>query len=224
MAARRSTGLGMPVAAMVTALLFAGLFSWKYLVVPRLLLRPPPLMTAGAAMAGPIVPDQRPAIPQVPHNLLGNGKFAEGFTAWDYWPATQDAADACRVVVTPGRAGQVSALRIANPSGALVGMQQRIAVTSGAVYRLGATVRSTATINPNILFGGRLAFYLPPQKERQIVWMSECTNWWSRTTTFTNHVTGIATIYVHMGYGRVSSTGEFTDVRLEALAGHTDTK
>jgi hypothetical protein len=53
--------------------------------------------------------------------------------------------------------------------------------------------------------------------EHRIAWMNEHTNWWRNTTTLTNHVTGIATIYVHMDCGNVSSTGEFTDTRLEAL-------
>jgi hypothetical protein len=35
---------------------------------------------------------------------------------------------------------------------------------------------------------------------------------------FTNQVTGMAVVYVHMGYGKVASTGEFSDVRLERIA------
>ncbi len=48
--------------------------------------------------------------------------------------------------------------------------------------------------------------------------MSECTDWWRRQVEFTNQVTGTAVVYVHLGYGKVASTGEFSDIRLERIA------
>jgi hypothetical protein len=36
---------------------------------------------------------------------------------------------------------------------------------------------------------------------------------------FTNSVTGVGALYVHMGYGNVASTGDFADIRLEKVIG-----
>ena len=47
--------------------------------------------------------------------------------------------------------------------------------------------------------------------------MSEYNHWWKKDLIFTNQVSGIATLYVHMGYGGVASTGEFTNIRLELI-------
>jgi len=79
-------------------------------------------------------------------------------------------------------------------------------------------VCSTVTNNPNILFGGRIAFWQKGQKEKQIIWMSEFNKWWKKELIFTNQVTEITTVYIHMGYGNIASTGEFTNISLEKLA------
>jgi hypothetical protein len=34
---------------------------------------------------------------------------------------------------------------------------------------------------------------------------------------FTNQVTGTAVVYVHLGYGKVATTGEFGAIRLERV-------
>jgi len=34
---------------------------------------------------------------------------------------------------------------------------------------------------------------------------------------FTNQVSGIAIVYVHMGYGNVASTGEFANISLKRI-------
>jgi hypothetical protein len=99
----------------------------------------------------------------------------------------------------------------------MVGVQQPVSLVSGAIYRLSAKVRSTATIDSSVIFGGRVALYLPPQPEQAIVWVTENTNWWSRPLAITNTVTGVGALYVHMGYGGVASTGEFADVTLEKV-------
>jgi len=67
------------------------------------------------------------------------------------------------------------------------------------------------------LFGGRVGFYIPNQKEKQIVWMSEHNKWWQKQLVFTNQIDGTACLYVHMGYGNISSTGEFTNISLEEM-------
>ena len=42
---------------------------------------------------------------------------------------------------------------------------------------------------------------------------------WHKELIFTNQVTGIATVYIHMGYGNISSIGEFTNISLEEIDG-----
>ncbi|MEA3496282.1 MAG: hypothetical protein U9R42_09630, partial [Bacteroidota bacterium] len=69
----------------------------------------------------------------------------------------------------------------------------------------------------NIFFGGKLAFFIPGQKEKQIIRISEYNQWWRKELIFTNQVSGIATVYVHIGYGNVASTGDFTNIRLEEI-------
>ena len=90
-------------------------------------------------------------------------------------------------------------------------------MSSGNVYQLSAAVRSIVTNDSSVRFGGRVSFYLPPQKEMQLTWVNEHNDWWRQTLVFTNSVDGVATILVHMGYGGAASTGEFADIRLERL-------
>jgi hypothetical protein len=58
---------------------------------------------------------------------------------------------------------------------------------------------------------------LPGQPEKEIVWVSECNTWWPKELVFTNQVTGTAVVYVHLGYGKVATTGEFSAIRLERV-------
>jgi len=141
--------------------------------------------------------------------MLVNGRFLDGMTNWLYWQ--YGAAHTNSIIV------ENNTVRIENPYRQLIGIQQRVAVVSGAVYRLSGVARSVATTQSDIIFGGRVAFYLPPQTERQLVWMSEYNDWSQKELVFTNAVTGNATILVHMGYGNVASTGEFANVRLERV-------
>ena len=98
----------------------------------------------------------------------------------------------------------------------MVGIQQIVRMNSNAVYRLSGIARSLG--NDKLKnFSRRIAIWLPPQKEKQIVWMSEYNHWWKKELIFTNQVSGIATVYIHMGYGGVASTGEFTNISLERL-------
>jgi len=67
-------------------------------------------------------------------------------------------------------------------------VKQNVPLVSGVVYRLSAAARSVATNASEIIFGGRVALFLPPQPEQQIVWMSEYNNWWPKSLVFTNQV------------------------------------
>ncbi|NLF38891.1 hypothetical protein GX586_05560 [bacterium] len=224
-------------AAQACVLVLAGLAllsGWRYWYVPHALMQRTPLAGApvkgaphiqtppGARTPSGVVIVQHaaaaapaPRTPVAPvvllPNLLKNGTFAEGLASWYCWQGAKEATNAVKAVVALGR----PALRIENPEAKLIGMQQLVTVESGVVYRLSGAARSVATTDSSVLFGGRLAFYLPPQPEREVVWMSEATNWWEKAVVFTNEVTGVATVFVHMGYGGARSTGEFTNIRLE---------
>lgn len=164
----------------------------------------------------PPPPPATPPPPPAPAatNLLRNGRFAQGTAGWTYWSQTKQFTNAVTTVAYPGRVA-TTALRLENPGGALIGMQQLVNVRSGQVYRLGARVRSTVTTDSKMPFGARVAVYAPGQPEYAVVWFSQATNWWRQEVAFTNAYTGTATVYAHLGYGKTATTGEFTDVRLE---------
>ena len=149
-------------------------------------------------------------------NMLVDGQFKEKLKNWQLWHSAKTFSNSVKFINVIGKNFK-TALRIENPMKKLVGVQQLVKVKSNTIYRLSGIVRSTAANNNDIIFGGRIGFYLPPQNEKQIVWMSEYNQWWAKELIFTNQVTGMATVYVHMGYGGVSSTGEGTDIRLEIV-------
>jgi hypothetical protein len=149
--------------------------------------------------------------------LIANGAFEVGLQQWAAWGAANASTGAVRGIATWTCAGNRHGVRIENPARRLLGLQQRVPLQSNVIYRLSGTVRSMATTCSDILFGGRVALFLPPQPEQQIVWMSECTAWWPRELIFTNLVTGTATVYFHLGYGNVATTGEFTNIGLEPI-------
>ena len=159
--------------------------------------------------------DRRTA-PVAYRNLLINGNFENEFQNWHLWQSAKIFSNSVKFVNVTNKNFK-SAVRIENPMKKLVGIQQLVKVKSNSIYRLSGIARSTATKNNDIIFGGRLGFYLKGQKEKQIVWMSEHNQWWKKELVFTNQVTGIATVYIHMGYGNVASTGEFTNIRLEKI-------
>jgi|GEM_PF-460161 len=148
-------------------------------------------------------------------NLLKNGNFDNKLENWSFWQSAKTLSNTVKIISVSGKKFK-NAVRIENPMKKLVGIQQRVRVISNAVYKLSGIARSLGNDKSKI-FGGRIALWLPPQKEKQIVWMSEYNNWWKKDLIFTNQVTGIATVYVHMGYGGVASTGEFTNIRLELI-------
>lgn len=150
-------------------------------------------------------------------SVLKNGNFKTKLDKWGFWGNADNYSNKVSILVSDGKQGKYNFLRIENPYKNLIGVQQLANVSSGSVYRLSGSARSTVTNNSSIIFGGRIGFYLPPQKEKQIVWTSEFNNWWRKELIFTNTVNGIATIYVHMGYGNVSSTGEFAGITLEEI-------
>ena len=139
--------------------------------------------------------------------LIKNGRFLDGMDDWHYWQ--YGVTHTNNVII------QNNVLRIENPFKKLIGVQQSVNVVSGTVYKLSGVARSVATTQSDIIFGGRIAFFLPPQKEKQLVWMSEYNQWSQKELVFTNEVTGEAAILVHLGYGSVGTTGEFTNIRLE---------
>ena len=150
-------------------------------------------------------------------SILKNGNFKNKLESWEFWGNAESYSNKVSILVSNGKHGKYNFLRIENPHKNLIGLQQLAKVSSGSVYKISGSARSTITNDSNIIFGGRIGFYLPPQKEKQIVWTSEFNNWWRKELIFTNTVNGMATIYVHMGYGNVSSTGEFAGITLEKI-------
>ena len=150
-------------------------------------------------------------------NLLKNGKFDDGIKKWHLWQNAKNTPENIKAVEVENNNNFSSALRIENPDKKLLGISQVATLTSGSVYRLSCATRSLGNDKSKI-FGGRIAIYLPPQKEQQIVWMSEHDKFWKKELVFTNQVTGPATVYIHLGYGGVATTGEFTEIELEEIS------
>lgn len=176
------------------------------------------------AVAGMKVGEAVTAVPPVTvparerENLLKNSGFADGLAGWTAWPPGTGLTGALSVVAVADAQKVRHALRIENGERAMIGVQQLVMMTSGQVYRLSAQVRSVATNDSSVMFGGRVACYMAGQPEQQLVWMSEYNHWWPKELVFTNEgFAGAAVVYVHMGYGSFASTGEFTDIRLEVL-------
>lgn len=151
-------------------------------------------------------------------NIVRNSDFAEGLAPWTYWGATE--SDQAYISLREERMNDRSRsyLRIENPEKKLMGVQQHVAMVSGTVYRLSGLVRSTFAHDSSRLFGGRIGVYFTAQiPEVALVWMTEYNQWLPQELVFTNAFTGVATLYAHMGYGNIASTGEFTNITLEPL-------
>ena len=142
-------------------------------------------------------------------NLLRNGSFTNAGAAWE---PRKDAATIDGSVVYTG-----GVVRLLNPADKMVGIQQTVAMQSGEVYRLAGTVRSLCTNDANVGFGARVAWFMRGQKEHALDWTSEHNSWSEKSVVFTNEATGAATVYLHMGYGGIGSTGEFKDIRFELV-------
>jgi len=188
----------------------------------------PATVPAPPAMPAPVAAEPQPAAPApatpasappaTEGNLLRNGAFSGGMNEWAPWPPGTAHSNTLRIVSADGVRDAAHALRIENPMRAMIGVQQLARLVSNHVYRLSAQVRSVATNDSSVMFGGRVACYIPGQPEQQLVWMSEYDQWWRKELVFTNEAfEGVAVVYAHMGYGSFTSTGEFTDVRLELL-------
>lgn len=105
---------------------------------------------------------------------------------------------------------------IENPQAKLIGVSQSIPVHSGKIYQISGEARSGGSDKTKI-FGGRIGFNLIGQNEKQIIWMMDNNTWTKNSLIFTNSVSGIATLFVHLGYGNISQTGEFKNISLKEL-------
>jgi len=168
-------------------------------------------------------------------NLLKNGNFQHDLSSWRFWNyAKNDTTTVKRLEYnkiitrsyielngngeieekTKEKSVASASVRIRNLKNKRTGLSTVCNVTSGRVYRLSGSVK---TVDSSNLFGARLAFFLPPQKEKQILWVWEKKDWIRKSLTFTNNVSGSATIYFHMGYGNNAATGAFKNIRLEQI-------
>ena len=143
--------------------------------------------------------------------------FKEGWRFWQQWCEEESLSNEISLVSAEAAGTGAHAVRIENPRVKYFGVQQRIDVVSGGVYRLCGTARSVATNDASVVFGGRIAFYLQPQPQVFLLWYPECDQWTEKSVLFTNQVTGTAVVHAHMGFGNVPSTGEFTNIRLEQI-------
>jgi hypothetical protein len=213
------------VACMVTV---GVLFGWRYLWTPQRVQRSSPESPRVAQSAAPLSSQNEtsiqtaahtPAQPAAAHgaNMLKNTWFENRLESWDYWRDGKEHNASISTVDAMVSGKNTRALRIENPYKTLIGLQQLATVEAGGVYRLSGRARSVVTNDPKVLFGGRLSIWLPEKREPEIVWMSEYDQWWKKETIFTAAMEGAAVVLVHMGYGGVGSTGEFTDVALERI-------
>jgi len=148
-------------------------------------------------------------------NLLKNGNFSNKMANWFLWGKAGKFTNSIKIVASNSK--YKNTIKIENPHKKLIGISQLVSVKSGTVYRLSGVVKSVTAGTSKNIFGGRIGFYLPPQKEKEIVWMTEHNKWWKQEIVFENKVDGNACVYVHMGYGGVASTGEFTNIKLEKI-------
>ena len=213
----------------VVIITIAVIFGWRYYYLPNVVMadRSPVLQNdkinsqaakkeTGKVKSAPVINMRTKPKVVEKENLLKDGRFKEKLKSWQLWRSAKAFSNTVKVINVTAKTFE-NAVRIENPIKKLVGVQQRVKVKSNTVYRLSGIVRSTATNNNDIIFGGRIGFFLPPQKEKQIVWMSEYNQWWEKELIFTNKINGMATVYIHMGYGGVASTGEFADIKLEKV-------
>jgi len=205
------------ILCVIVAAVSYGLYWWKYTYLHDKLFRTAELhkvQSISHSTHATKKPTKEKVVPNI--NLLKDGQFENKFKDWQLWHSAKTFSNTIKFINVPFKNFK-NAVRIENSIKKLVGVQQRVMVNSNTIYRLSGFARSTVTNNPKILFGGRIAFWQKGQKEKQIVWMSEYNKWWKKEFIFTNRVAGIATVYVHMGYGNVASTGEFADIKLEMI-------
>ncbi|MCX7848552.1 MAG: BNR-4 repeat-containing protein [bacterium] len=146
-------------------------------------------------------------------NLVRNGDFSRAISNWFPWQHAKTDPG----LITHHVEGTQSFLRVANPRGVLIGLQQPIVLASGQVYRLAAVVRASSAGDPKALFGARVAVYAPPEPERALVWMHPSSQWTRKQLVFTNQSSVTGVVFAHLGYGRSPATGDFAHVALELL-------
>jgi len=140
-------------------------------------------------------------------NLIKNGIFMSKLKNWYYWQTAKNNKNNLTILEESGK----KFLRICNPKAELIGLVQNIKIEAGKIYKLSGEARSAGN-NSSKIFGGRIGFYIPNQKEKQIVWMTENSKWQEKNIIFTNKVDATASIFVHLGYGNISTTGDFRKI------------
>lgn len=139
-----------------------------------------------------------------------NGGFKDGLKGWNYWQI-QAQEGSNLIFLAEGK--EPYAVIKGKSGGKLMGLSQAVNVSSGAVYRLRATVKSKEYAEKT-LFGARVALYAPGVKERQLVWTYATKDWEKKELVFTNVFTGAATLYFHTGYTTNSCEAFFKDISL----------
>jgi len=143
-------------------------------------------------------------------NLIKNGNFSSGIKNWHYWQTAKNNKNFLKIF----KESEKNFLQICNPKAELIGLVQSIPIKAGKVYKLSGAARSAGN-NSKKIFGGRIGFYIPNQKEKQIVWMTENNSWNKKSIIFTNKIDATASIFVHLGYGNISTTGDFKNISFQ---------
>jgi hypothetical protein len=214
-----------------------GVLVWRYWYVPRHEARTRPPVAAVQPQPAPVAPapaavapapaagaaSVRPAtaaalpVARATANMVKNGDFQNGMASWLPWGKAKDFPRELGVIELK-KVPALRGLRLGSPGGVMLGVKQGVTVVSGTVYRLSARARSPFLRTSKSLMGARVAVNLPNKEERELVWVTECGDWWRQSVLVTNQAAGMATVFIHMGYGQAANTCEFADIQFEPAA------
>lgn len=141
-------------------------------------------------------------------SLVSNGSFKDGFKGWRYWSLSEEKGKELVKIEEDG-------LSLQGQLNKMMGIAQAVKITSGTVYQISAKVRSADPKPEKKTFmGARLALNAPGQKEMQLIWLYKNGEWEEKSLSFTNRVTGVATLFFHTGYTTNAATCLVKDISL----------
>lgn len=140
-----------------------------------------------------------------------NGDFKSDYKGWNLWQIKAEEATGTISRVT--KDGAPCILIKGREGGKLMGLAQAVNMTSGAVYRFSAAVKSQDG-TPQAFFGARVALFAKDQKEQQLLWTYNTKDWETKDLIFTNNFKGAATLYFHTGYTTNACEAFFKNISL----------
>jgi len=97
--------------------------------------------------------------------LIPNGDFTRGRKFWVDWINASKYPDQIQIVTNSFKGHPDYAVRISNPQAGLIGIKQAVQLKQNTIYKLSGKARSLATINSDVIFGGRIAINRSNQPE-----------------------------------------------------------